>query len=866
MSSLPPLSNEQQQIINLLQQGNVIVDSVAGSGKTTTNLHIATFFKDKKILLLTYNAKLKLETRERITKMGIKNLEVHSYHSFCVKYYDRKCFTDKVMIKLFNIDKKNKKENKKPSKPLIQGENIFNYDIIIVDEAQDMTPIYFQLVCKIYRDNSSFRKMLNIRSSNKNYADTKICMLGDRYQSIYQFNGADTRFMLMANKLFSNQEKLNDLPWNKCRLSRSFRITKEMSNLINYGFLHNELSKTSANSLQERIISHKVSNNKPRYLVCNTFKRSETMNSRENNIFNNLYSYYDKQNDSNNSSSISSNNSSNNIEDGLLEQNSLLRETNNLTNSDYFSERDISRAYHKTSPLIDEINYYKNKGYKYEDIFILAPSVRSAKTPVRLLANELSNIGVPIYVPVSDEEKIDEDVLKGKLCFSTFHQSKGLERPVVIVFGIDDSYFKHIKRNADPLICPNEIYVACTRAKEHLTIIHHKDNNYADFININNLEKYCNVIKKSRLTPNSKNNKKTPIQELSVTTILRHLPEVITNSALNMINYKNIDISNNLQNNSLNSAQSSKINNTKIDIPVKTQQNSGYENVSELTGLAIPAVYEFKLFNKLSIMENLIRYGIISLEKLDNDVKKLLEEQENSKDGLNFTNGNKIVAKSIIKILYISNLWNAFTSGYIHKVNQITNYNWITKTNLEQCLIRVNQLNLNELTIFEQGVSKSSNQELLGKKLNGFIDCINIVPSNTQSGKYERIIYEFKCVNELSSTHILQLVMYMYLFKMNYDNGKLNNLMQVYSKYNFENLPNNIKRDILVLDNDDIINTRYILFNILDNKAIEIDNKISLDKLKDVVRYLIYNKFCDKKEDDNETFIKKGKIIIQIYK
>ena len=45
---------------------NVIVDSVAGSGKTTSIIYIAKSLKKKRILLLTYNSKLKIETKERV--------------------------------------------------------------------------------------------------------------------------------------------------------------------------------------------------------------------------------------------------------------------------------------------------------------------------------------------------------------------------------------------------------------------------------------------------------------------------------------------------------------------------------------------------------------------------------------------------------------------------------------------------------------------------------------------------------------------------------------------------------------------------------------------------------------------------------
>ena len=42
--------------------------------------------------------KLKLETRSKVIQLNIDNMEVHSYHSFCVKYLNSKAYTDSGMI------------------------------------------------------------------------------------------------------------------------------------------------------------------------------------------------------------------------------------------------------------------------------------------------------------------------------------------------------------------------------------------------------------------------------------------------------------------------------------------------------------------------------------------------------------------------------------------------------------------------------------------------------------------------------------------------------------------------------------------------------------------------------------------------
>jgi superfamily I DNA/RNA helicase len=198
---LSPASKEQIDIINAIKTNNVKVNSVAGSGKTTTVLHMAQILENESILLLTYNARLKIDTRKKKKDLGLNNLDIDSYHSFCVGHYNNKCFKDSVIIKLL-------KENTKPIKKI-------NYSIIVIDEAQDMNKLYYKLVNKIINDNMK---------------DCRICIIGDKYQCIYQFKTADFRFITIADKIF----KPNELEWKELKLSTSFRITNQMADFINH--------------------------------------------------------------------------------------------------------------------------------------------------------------------------------------------------------------------------------------------------------------------------------------------------------------------------------------------------------------------------------------------------------------------------------------------------------------------------------------------------------------------------------------------------------------------------------------------------------------------------------------------------------
>lgn len=66
---------------------------------------------------------------------------------------------------------------------------------------------------------------------------------------------------------------------------------------------------------------------------------------------------------------------------------------------------------------------------------------------------------VNVHVPISEDEALDEDIIRGKLVFSTFDQAKGLERKAVVVFNFDDSYFNYFNRSANKNVCPNILYV-----------------------------------------------------------------------------------------------------------------------------------------------------------------------------------------------------------------------------------------------------------------------------------------------------------------------------------------------------------------------------------------------------------------------
>lgn len=623
---LNPPSGEQWKAIHDYETSHILVDSVAGSGKTTLSLHIAKHFPEK-ILLLTYNSKLKLETRQKVELLKITNMEIHSYHSFCVKYYNHQCFTDSGIIQLLKTDGE------------IHPLKRFKYDRIILDECQDMSPLYYHLVQEILKDNGN--------------PNIKICVMGDKNQAIYQFNKADERYITMSSFLYPHF-KMN---WKENRLHQSFRITHEMAEMLNHVFLK-----------EDRI--HSVKNNKkPTYLICDAFGEAIGTSNR----------------------------------------------------------------------VYKEVVKYIKEGYSFADIFILAPSVKSEKSPVRQLANKMSDEGIPIFVPTSDEAKLDEDILKGKIVFSTFHQSKGLERKVVIVFGMDTSYFELFKKDSNPKICPNEIYVALTRASERLTIIHHYQNDYFPFMDKSKLEEYCEV-EKSRIHK-SQTRKKMNIKT-NVTDLIKHLPIEVVHHAMGYFDQMEIqDIE------------------KKIDIPLKTKQKNLYEGVSEITGIAIPTFYELKKTGKMTIFDR-CRSVMQDVEDTSQSRKSLFDEPVTpmaDAESENVVELKRVDIKNLksSELLYIANLWNSSKTGFIYKVNQIQKYDWLSEENLMMCMERLDQqLKMPFSTEVEYMLEDV--EELRNRKLIGHIDLID-----------SEGIWELKCVSQLEDEHKLQLACYMYLYLKN---------------------------------------------------------------------------------------------------
>ena len=200
-------SEEQQHAINQILAGyNVVLDAVAGSGKSTTVLSLARQISDKiRILQLAYNATLRAEVKAKLKEREIKNVSVHTFHSLAVKYYLPSAHTDTGINKIVRED----------MSPKLQ---IPKYEIIVLDEAQDMSFLYFQFMAKFAFDMGT---------------KFQLCVLGDYMQGIYEFKGADIRSLTHAHIIWRNHPLLSSRVFQQCTLQTSYRITNQHARFNN---------------------------------------------------------------------------------------------------------------------------------------------------------------------------------------------------------------------------------------------------------------------------------------------------------------------------------------------------------------------------------------------------------------------------------------------------------------------------------------------------------------------------------------------------------------------------------------------------------------------------------------------------------
>ena len=544
------------------------------------------------------------------------------------------------------------------------------FQLIVLDETQDMSFLYFQFMLKFSKDMGENFQLL---------------ILGDYKQGLYEFKGADTRFLTMADQIWELHPQLINKEFVRCTLKMSYRITKQMASFVNHVMLG-----------EERMFS------------C---KDGEQV-------------FYYRQ-----------------------------------------SRRNTEKF------VIAQIKKLLGMGAKPSDFFVLCASVKGQNSYIRKMENALVENDIPCHVPMLETENVDEKVIEGKVVFSTFHSVKGRQRKYVFIVGFDNSYYFKAK-NASKEICPNTLYVGSTRATDSLYLLEKNDfdtDRPLEFLKMNHHEMKMQPYIAFKGTPQSlfyernlEMEQKTLIPRFNITptSLITFVPENVIEEISPLLDRIFVRLS------------GEPTESDEIELPTVFKTRQGfYEDVSDINGIAIPCIYYHHIQKRWKMPD-----------QEPNILKKMVKNNmSDSKDH------EHLYLKDIIQnmpekctkisdYLYASNIYIATQERLYFKLKQIEpdEYTWLSRENVIKCLKRLDTHVLTEcrhkIPIFEKVlIDNTMDKEhedidaILANYFNGksifrFSARVDLVTENT--------LWELKCTSKITIDHLLQVVIYAWLWKI----------------------------------------------------------------------------------------------------
>ena len=657
-------STEQQVIINHIMKGkNVIVDACAGSGKSTTIISCALEL-EKNVLQLTYNKTLRHEVQEKVVELQISNMEVHTYHSLAYNFYHHDGQMDNGIRRII-------RDNIPPKTKLPE------FDLLVVDEAQDMTNVYFRLLLKFIQDAQR---------------PFQIMILGDKMQGLYDFKGADTRFLTFGQQCWEHLPLLASTEFVCCTLKTSYRITVPMARFVNNALLD-----------EKRLWAVKQG------------------------------------------------------------QSVIYARRDNFT---------IAKC------IVAQISHLIEQGAQYEDFYILAGSIKGKF--IKILENMLVERNIPCYLPTQEnQDQVDKRIIHQKIVFSTFHSVKGRQRKYVFVLGFDESYFKYYARNLPVDVCPNTMYVACTRGLERLYVFekcgHEQDaplpflkmshsmmlKPEVDYIHFQGPSMGLKVVPKE-----NDQNKKNYRYNVFVTDLIKFLSEPTLDIISPIVDKLFVKMDTATMQPYEN--QDTEYIYEEIEIQgVKQTHTQHYEDVSDINGIVLPMLFYDYLQDgqQKCILQNLVRLSMADVPKdkhkfLHRMIDTMPEQCENISD-----------------YLFVANLCSSVQEKLYSKLKQIhrDEYDWLDQDVVDMCIQQLERVvgpecRTQTWTAEKSIIMQSSDTD------HYYIDRFVTELLQDEGVMYrigarvdlmtETSIWEMKCTSNLTIDHKLQLILYVWIWNM----------------------------------------------------------------------------------------------------
>ena len=174
------LSLTQSAIISDKTSKNIVVAAGPGSGKTKVLVHkLASLMmlediKHEQLLMLTFSRAAATEFKKRLLKLvgnAANFIEIKTFHSYCFDLLGKVGSIDGADTIIKRTIEKIKSREVEP--------NRITKTVLVIDEAQDMDEDNFNLVSALMAENEEIR----------------VIAVGDDDQNIYQFRGADSKYL-----------------------------------------------------------------------------------------------------------------------------------------------------------------------------------------------------------------------------------------------------------------------------------------------------------------------------------------------------------------------------------------------------------------------------------------------------------------------------------------------------------------------------------------------------------------------------------------------------------------------------------------------------------------------------------------------
>jgi superfamily I DNA/RNA helicase len=817
-------SSEQKLIIRTVGNGaNVVADCVAGSGKTTTVLFLAQHHPGKKILLVTYNSALKMEVRKSKDARCILNLDVHTYHSLCVKYYDLRGHTDERMREVVDL-------NTRPIRPPP------SYDIVVMDEVQDMTFLYYHMIKKFIADRTDTRleycaeRMWCDRTSD--YSERLLDdSTGDYYERLLDDSADDYYERLLDDDCTDDYPAtilddypatiLDDYPatildddYPVTILDDHFDLTIDDGSIGHvWTMLDDEGSTGHVGTVLEdgsvattdhgSVGTFEAGIAHPTLLVLGD--RRQAINSYRGSDVRFLTLCRDIWERSF-------------IEATLSTSYRLTDQNASFVNEIMVGESRIRTL--KSGPLVTYLianpfydvlriaNLIITKmrgGYSPGQVFILAPSTKGKH--VRMLEQALVRNAIPCFFQTSDEAEIKDTLTTGKVVFCTFHKSKGRERPLVIVYAFDGSYFEFYAKDETRQACPNVLYVATTRSSRELVVIrsNYKCTKPLPFLHIKRESElkgkaYTQVIEYPSYGMEENQDEvpsPAPVHKCTATDLTSHL----TANAASKLGLLCADMF-------ILANPAGRLISLCSNLP---SGGDMCEDVSELNGLIIPGLYE-RLVRRPAVSE---------IEKIVSNYMKCTTQQdcENHPSLHKLYNETNLEEPTLVDYTRIVVMYYTISQSLDHKIAQIPCHDWLRRDDVSNCH-EIMRKHIADDARYEDDIRCASDEfaEYGMVIIHGRIDVVS-----------DDDVYELKCVQALAIEHKLQLLVYMWMWNCNARKPKDHRVPAQSGK------------------------RRFFLLNVLSGERWEL--VASYRRLKDAVELMLESKYGKKAKFSDLAFI-----------